>query len=218
MSEPGAWINPPATGALAKIGEQAIEAIISLLDSEEPTVRCRAAHMLGSFRHSRIAVQTLIKTLYDPDSNVRRYAVEALGEIRDIDAVEPLIALLNDFESIVRYETIQALGRIRDNHATKHIGVILCNDPDKYVRQKAAQALSLFHDVRAIEHLIIALKDSDIEVRWFVIDTLTEIGDESALLELDRVSHEDHEHTQWGHSISAAAWHAAKLIRQKNKS
>ena len=58
------------------------------------------------------AVEPLIATLQDSDSNVRSAAAETLGKIGDARAVEPLIATLRDSHSNVRSAAAGALGLI----------------------------------------------------------------------------------------------------------
>ncbi len=54
-------------------------------------------------------MEPLIQALKDVDSNVRKAAAEALGEIKDPRAVEPLIQALKDGYLIVRQLAAEAL-------------------------------------------------------------------------------------------------------------
>jgi HEAT repeat protein len=56
-----------------------------------------------------LAVEPLIAALKHKDSDVRKVAAEALGEIKDPRAVEPLIAALKDKDSDVRKAAAEAL-------------------------------------------------------------------------------------------------------------
>jgi HEAT repeat protein len=55
------------------------------------------------------AVEPLILELGNKDPHVRRNAVSALGEIRDLRAVEPLIRLLNHKAKEVKVDAMNAL-------------------------------------------------------------------------------------------------------------
>lgn len=61
------------------------------------------------FRHQ------LLQEYNDQDSSVRRSAAEALGQIKDTQAVQALILALNDQESDVRWRAAEALGQIGDS-------------------------------------------------------------------------------------------------------
>jgi HEAT repeat protein len=51
--------------------------------------------------------------------NMRKYAAQALGEMKDQQAVESLIAALNDDDSYVRLFAAEALGKIKDTRAAR---------------------------------------------------------------------------------------------------
>ena len=57
-------------------------------------------------------MEPLIAALKDGDSDVRKAAAEALGEIKDPRAVEPLIAALKDEYSYVRQAAAEALDHL----------------------------------------------------------------------------------------------------------
>ena len=69
------------------------EATRDLRTADSPAERAAAARKLGSVR-SRLATAHLIAALFDSAPEVRRAAVEALGQIGDPSAVVPLNALL----------------------------------------------------------------------------------------------------------------------------
>ncbi len=73
-------------------------------------VRINAASALGEICDPQ-AVEPLIKTLSDADSDVCRAAAEALGMIGE-PAVAPLIRALGEVGEHVRKAAVRALGRI----------------------------------------------------------------------------------------------------------
>ena len=66
--------NEPALG-----GASLIPHLEGLLGAEDTLVRKQAIRRLGTIRHPD-AVKTLLLALNDPDSTVRRRAIERLGE------------------------------------------------------------------------------------------------------------------------------------------
>jgi HEAT repeat protein len=103
--------------ALAKIGVQAIDYLIVLLDSELCTVRYFSAKSLGQIGDTR-AVIPLIQALDDESAHVRGISAWSLGEIGDARAIEPLTEALNDTTEwvtgyFVREMAQEALDKIR---------------------------------------------------------------------------------------------------------
>jgi HEAT repeat protein len=86
-----------AAEALGRIGAAAVPPLIVALRSEDPTVRLRAAEVLGRMGpEAADAVEELVRLLNDPDVRVRKAAIRTLGQIGPAakDAVPALIERL----------------------------------------------------------------------------------------------------------------------------
>lgn len=192
--------------ALIKIGVPSIDALAKVLNDRNNQVRKHAVQALGEIKDARAvesliqvltdsdvdvlgdavsalekigiaSVEPLIQALKDRDSQIRKLAVVALGEIRDTRAVEPLIQVLSDDDSNVRGEAADALSKIRDTKAVEPLIRVL-RDNDSNVRCKAALALGEIRDAKASKPLIHALlNDKDSEVRKNAAMALGEIKD-----------------------------------------
>ena len=192
--------------ALRKIGVPSIEVLAKVLNDRNNQVRKHAAQALGEIKDARAvesliqvlkdsdsdvlgeavsalekigiaSVVPLIRALKDMDSQVRKLATVALGEIRDTRAVEPLIQVLSDNDSNVRGGAADALSKIRDIRAVEPL-IQFLKDNDSNVRCKAAMALGKIGDAKASEPLIRALLyDTDSEVRKNAAMALGEIKD-----------------------------------------
>jgi hypothetical protein len=152
--------------------------------------------------------------------------IEALGEIRDPQAVEPLIRNLRDRSVEVRWEAALALGEIGDERA---IGPLLpgLRDHDRYVRYGTALALSklgwkpenpgdqAYHLLglqdwagiaalgpSAIPALALALKDRERTVRRRAVEVLGEIGDKAAIPAIIRGLRDPDDEVRW-HAVLA---------------
>jgi HEAT repeat protein len=194
--------------ALIKIGVPSIDALAKVLNDRNNQVRKHAVQALGEIKDARAvesliqvftdsdvdvlgdavsalekigiaSVESLIKALKDRDSQIRKLAVVALGEIRDARAVEPLIQVLSDNDSNVRGEAADALSKISDIRAVEPLIQVL-SDNDSNVRGEAADALSKISDTRAVEPLIHVLSDNDSNVRCKAALALGEIRDAKA--------------------------------------
>ena len=192
--------------ALIKIGVPSIDALAKVLNDRNNQVRKHAVQALGEIKDARAvesliqvltdsdvdvlgdavsalekigiaSVKPLIRALKDKDSQIRKLAVEALGEIRDTRAVEPLIQVLSDNDSIVRGEAADALSKISDIRAVEPLIQVL-SDNDSNVRCKAALALGEIRHAKASKPLIHALlHDKNSEVRKNAAMALGKIKD-----------------------------------------
>ena len=109
-----------------RIGNSAVEPLISALDNEVRDVRLTAAEALEKIGDSR-AIDPLIKTLKDQNLGVRAASASALGEIGDSTVVEPLIQALEDTKWCVRMEAAKALGKIGDERAVEPLSTCFNN-------------------------------------------------------------------------------------------
>ncbi len=165
-----------------------------------------------------------IVALYDDDWRLRKCAADALGKLKDTQAVEPLSeVLLKDGDADVRASAAWALGEIGDAKAVETL-IKALNDEDRGVREKAvaalgkmgkdafeplvqalsakkarvrkgaALALGNLRTKDAIEPLTKALHDKNFEVRWCAAQALANIGAFEPLLE---ASKEEDEEVRW---------------------
>lgn len=95
----------------------------------------------------------LIKALKYKDSNYRRRAASALGDLGDRNAVEPLIQALGDNYLDVRRSVVDSLGEIGDSRAVEPL-IRLLNDSDWEVKNRTVEALGEIGDARAVDPLI----------------------------------------------------------------
>lgn len=130
-------------------------------------VRCDAdlAARLG-----RRVVPVLIRALRNWDSQVRKQAALALGEIRDRRAVEPLGQALQDECAAVREAAAQALAELGDSRAVDVLVQVLHKDDSAKIvlfhdRQDAAEALANLGIPQALQPLVEALHDPRAPVR-----------------------------------------------------
>jgi PAS domain S-box-containing protein len=129
-------------------------------------------------------IQNLISALCSKDSNVRRQAAEALGNIgpEAKAAVPALIESLKDGEEGVREAAAKSLGKIGpEAKAAVQALIEMLKDEDKYVLGAATEALGYIgiEAKAAVPTLIGALKDPDIDFRRLAARTLGKIGPEA---------------------------------------
>ena len=131
--------------ALGKLGDSAVEPLISALKDGNATATIAVAMALGAIGDAR-AVAPLIAVLTDAgkDRQSRRAAGVGLSRIGDARAIEPIIATvttdLADPSLSVRMTAVMLLGWTGDPRAVEPLTAAL-NDVNESVRQQAAEAL-----------------------------------------------------------------------------
>jgi adenylate cyclase len=119
------------------------------------------------------SLSKLIQKSKHKDENVRRDAIEELGNIRDPRAIEALVFALGDEDEQLKVQASMILWDIGKPAVEPLINAI--QSPLPKVHCKAAQTLGLIKDPRAIDPLIEALSYNKV-VRWCIEQALSGIG------------------------------------------
>jgi HEAT repeat protein len=176
LRDSNSHVREGAAVALGKIGDpRVVEPLLATLHDLDSGVRSGAALALGKIGDP-CAVEPLIAALHDLDSGVRSGAAVALGRIGDSYAVEPLIAALHDVDSGVRSGAVDALGIIGDPAAAEPL-ITTLHDPNLGVSWHAAEALGKIRDPNTLELLLMTLRDQGFWVSQCAKDVLIKIGE-----------------------------------------
>jgi HEAT repeat protein len=85
-----------AGAALLKIGDPAVPAVIAALRSPDDRARAWASTILGA-RKNAVAVPALIEMLHEEEVvNVPSYAIAALGNIGNAEAMSAIVELIKN--------------------------------------------------------------------------------------------------------------------------
>jgi len=132
-----------------------------------------------SILQERREISALEKLLLHEDMWIRKWAIDALGNLKSTQAVPNIINfILDQNNEWVRGHAGVALAKIGDKK-TYDILINLLNDKNPVVREFSAKALEIFGDKRAIEPLINLLSDSEAFVRISAIKALANLGGRS---------------------------------------
>ena len=118
--------------------------------------------------------------------------VKLAGQIKSRELIEDLVRLIDCEEDRVRRRVPIALGEINDTSSLHIIGEKLISDSDKYVRINCVNAMALIDDERTIDYILLALGDSEIDVRQRAVGALgykKSAKTEATLIEL--LEHDD---------------------------
>ncbi len=151
-------------------GEQAITALINTLDDEDADVRRSAVAALVKIGEAAIqplltALKEENRNMHG--WNWFAWIAYTLSEIGEA-AFQPLIAALKDQDDFARCWVANALGNIGNKQAVDVLNTAL-EDDEPLVRLSMAAALTKLGDVKAIELLITTLKDENENIRYFAV-------------------------------------------------
>jgi HEAT repeat protein len=126
--------------------------------------RAAVAVLKGDFeaavREGTSAVQALAPALASKDTSRRKFAAEALGRLRAVDAVEPLLRALRDHDPAVQEAAVEALVRIGPAALDGLTGMLSHHDPT--VQVLAARALGRLGDPRSAGALLDVIEQNQV--------------------------------------------------------
>ena len=183
LADAETWLAPRIADILARHGQVVVDPLLELLTgSSRHPARAWAANVLGEVGAQR-AFPALVHTLDDPDDEVRAKSAAALGRLGDRRAVAPLLDhLLTDPAPFVRVRIASALGRFDGPEVIDRL-VRSLGDPAWWVRMRGVEALEHIGPV-AEGPLLVALNDSDPEIRQRAAVSLERLGVPANLLRM----------------------------------
>jgi len=124
-------------------------------------------------------IDTYVRQLQYPNTDMRVYAAEKLGQSKNPNAVPHLIQALNDEKLSVRLAAIDALGHLQDHRATQPLLPFLRNERLRFVFA-TIEALGRIGDPNAVDSLNAIVTDNLPTIRLAAIDALGQIGNPKA--------------------------------------
>ena len=184
-----------AASVLGKIGEKAKDAVpflIGMLDDSDFVLQQSdaaikvltspaKASMSALISIGSPAVEPLIAVCKNNENSVvRKYAVEALGNIKDARAIEPLMAALKDRKTLVREYANKALMQIIEGLKERQddkqlIGMLKYEGAT--TQMAVIDALGDIPKTRVAENLVPFLGDRDSYIRKNAAESLKKIGE-----------------------------------------
>lgn len=155
-----------ATKALGRIGDSiAIQSLIEMLDDDSISVRRRAVTALGQLNKGEKNTQItayLIKSLNDPDKDIRARAVLAL-ENSHLIAISAIAKTVSDPNSNVSWRAVDVLRRIGSPAIPELIKLLNSTFPE--VRYRAVKTLGYIGNPIVIKSLLSMVDDPNIQVK-----------------------------------------------------
>ena len=158
-------------------------AIVGLLEAEkcfDPTASGAAMMLIQKLGNTPTVSDLLIKATQHPDADIRKSAVEHLGDLEDSNLIPTFESILkNKNESpYVLYNAVVALERLKDEPILPVLNLATQTNAAQ-VRMHAAKMIGQLKAEEAIPSLIYLLADLDAYVRTESIKALTVIGEAS---------------------------------------
>ncbi len=155
----------------------------AFLNDEDTVVRSSAAGALA--KTGEVAVPALLEIIASNEhpEDIKGHAAWALAFIGS-EAAEHLYKALNAASLDVRCAVIGALGHVAQEQSDEkscNLLVSALTDPEALIRTEAAAAFGQVNYPPAVPHLILAIQDTDLDVRKAAINSLGKIGDSTAL-------------------------------------
>jgi HEAT repeat protein len=176
-------VHRPAHEALRSFGIEAVPALCAALDNENWYVVLAACTLLGEIGDPR-AVDPVIRIMEHPRLEIRRKAINTLGELGGSRAADVLLDALQ--KNDVRMTAVSALGRIGEQRAVEPLLGYLHHETSG-VRRAAIVALGDLRAKDAVGPLIRLMeepewrKDPDWRLRSCTVIALGRMGDPTAI-------------------------------------
>ncbi|WP_447979868.1 HEAT repeat domain-containing protein [Candidatus Nitrospira bockiana] len=171
LKDPDWAVRREAVITLGEMGdERCVAPLVRALQDGDWQVREAAIEAIGMVGSPAVEQTTRLLRSWDH----RKYAIRALGKIKDERVLEPLISQLrNDEFAEDATEALVELGQ----PAVERLKAAL-NDKDENTRKQAVIALGRIKDPAAIDAVIEKLQDKDWYTRLTAAAALEQIGDE----------------------------------------
>jgi len=170
--------------ALVFIGKDNPEIILPLIDSVSPYQRRFMCDVAGELA-SPIFYDVLERLLTDEDGHIRALAALNLSMIGDIKAIKQIKKLLSDVYEDVQDAAVTALSSLKKGLSVDEF-IRTLNDRNPVLRKNSALLLGETGVVEAVPSLGFALKDENINVRYAVVQALSQIKTDESIKYLTR--------------------------------
>jgi HEAT repeat protein len=206
--------------ALTRAGESAIAAIVPMLKDERWYVVRNMVTLLGEI-NSPESVKALKMTVQHPEAKVRKEVVKSLAKVAPQAGEYTLISMLADLDRDVVRQVIFSLGALRSKAAVQPLlDIVTASDAflkELEVKKIAVSALGRIGDHRSTASLVGVLTTRGwfaprrwLELRTAAAAALGQLGDESALPLLKRLSNVD---SLLGTACSDAADNLERVVK-----
>ncbi|MBQ7609022.1 MAG: HEAT repeat domain-containing protein [Desulfovibrionaceae bacterium] len=174
-----ASVRNVAMDILREIGVDSIESMRPYLKGEDADIRIFIADILGHCQSHKSADLLAESLLRDPEVNVRYQAAVSLGTLACPESVLPLSRAMHD-EEWVQFAVVEALAKIKDTSASTAL-VQLLPQTSPLVASAIVDALGDLGDIKILPMLLNALENVNEALRNTIVKTVVRILNGTAL-------------------------------------
>lgn len=171
-------VRKEAVKSLQMTDSDIIEEILIKIKNSHKNLSILNSALQVLLGHSDKVVESLHDLIKSQDKDLRIYAAQTLGEIRDPDAIPILIKALQDPDKNVVYHAIESLGKLKAYDAIDKLIEIALKD-DFFTSFAALDALRNMGEKIVLLH-INKLINRDV-FHPLIVEILSDIGDDSAI-------------------------------------
>ncbi|MCR4667735.1 MAG: HEAT repeat domain-containing protein [Desulfovibrio sp.] len=166
-------VRNAAMDILREIGVDSIESMRPYLKGEDPDLRIFITDILGHCKSHKSADLLAEALLRDPEENVRYQAAVSLGTLAYPESVDPLSRAMHDAEW-VQFAVVEALAKIKDRSATSAL-VQLLPQSSPLVCSAIVDALGDLGDIKILPMLLNALENVSDALRNTIVKSVVKI-------------------------------------------
>lgn len=178
LHDSNAGVQDAAMRSLIAIGGEVTAYMVIPLLRGEALQRNTAIIILQSL--GRVSVPLLYRLLKDKDDDVRKFALDIMGEIRDDVIPERLLPLLEDPNANVRASAAKTIGALQYTAAVPELASALGND-EEWVLFTILETLGVLRASESVPAIARLLESDSLAIRFAAIETLGVIGAEAAI-------------------------------------
>lgn len=161
-------VQQAAVNGLSALGGPKVAARLTSLLREPPAVRNMAVEVIEQLAPDALACT--LPVLHDPDPNVRKLIVDALGKRADARFIEPLLPMLTDPDPNLRAAAAEALGHLKAAGAVRALVALL--QDEEWVVFSAVSALAEIGDPAALLPLLDLVRRGTPLARYAAIEAI----------------------------------------------
>ncbi|MFB9991393.1 HEAT repeat domain-containing protein [Deinococcus oregonensis] len=184
--EPDFFVRENLTWAIVRMGTDAVTPLLGLLEHSDAAVRLQAVHALSKMADPESAA-ALGQAVRNPEHEVARKAIFALGQLNHSEALNTLVAEVGHPDAERRTTLSTAL--VKFGQAALPPLQELLQHPEAQQRAHAADILGLIGEPAAAPALIEALLDNNWEVRFAALSALGHLTGEEARQGIEQATH-----------------------------
>ncbi|MBF0338143.1 MAG: HEAT repeat domain-containing protein [Nitrospirae bacterium] len=172
LSDTNAAVQDAAMQALIKIGGEVVAYMTIPVLRRGPAQRNAALVILREL--GKVTVPFLYNLLLDKDEDIRKFALDLMGDIKtDVD-IDKVLPLLRDVNPNVRAAACRTLGLLGDRSAGEHLEAALC-DAEEWVVFAALEAIGKMSSEQAVNSIFRLFRSNSNVIRYAALETLGKI-------------------------------------------